>query len=752
MLTVIDGLLAKMTLDEKIGQLNLIAPGGFAVTGAEVTKNAGDKIRAGAVGGLFGCWGFENIKPWQDMAVKQSRLGIPLIFGLDVIHGHKTVFPIPLALSCMWDMDRIRKSARLAAVEATAEGVHWVFSPMVDISRDARWGRVAEGAGEDAWLGSQIAKAMVEGYQGTDLSRHDTVLACVKHFALYGAPEGGREYNTVDMSRIRMFEEYFPPYQAAIDAGAGTVMTSFNEVDGVPATGNRWLLTDVLRRQWGFTGMVVTDYTAINEMTAHGMGGLKDVSAQALHAGTDMDMVGEGFLTTLKQSLDDGAITLDEIDQACRRILEAKQRLGLFDDPYRYLDEKRAPEKILCPEHRAAARDFAAQSCVLLKNDNAVLPLKKNGTIAVVGPLADDRKNMPGTWAVAGEWKDCVTLLEGIKSAAGDAKIIYARGANITDDQSVADRIAIFGNNRIDIDPRPQSELIAEAVAAAKQADVVVAVVGEAQEMSGESASRSDIRIPPHQLPLLQALAATGKPVALVVFSGRPLDLSWEDKTFPSILAAWFGGTEAGNGIADVLFGAHNPAAKLTMTFPRNVGQVPIHYAHKNTGRPYLGTEGPEGKFKSRYLDVENTPLYAFGHGVSYTTFAYGDLQLSQAEMTGEGTLHAGIRITNTGNVAGGEVVQLYISDPVASVARPVKVLRGFEKIFLQPGESRTVTFAITPDMLKFYNSSLEHVWEPGEFIIHAGGASDRLVSASVIWRKTAALPKISGDSQIAAA
>ena len=728
--------MAQMTLDEKIGQLNLIAPGGFSNTGAEVTKDAGGKIRTGRVGGLFGCWGIDNVKPWQDIAVQESRLKIPLIFGLDVIHGHKTVFPIPLALSCMWDLERVRKSARLAAVEASAEGIHWTFSPMVDISRDARWGRVAEGAGEDAWLGARVAAAMVQGYQDDDLARHDTVLACVKHFALYGAPEAGREYNTVDMSRIRMYEDYFPPYRAAVDAGAATVMTAFNDVDGIPASGNRWLLTDVLRRDWGFGGLVVTDYTAINEMTVHGMGGLKDVSALALKAGTDMDMVGEGFLTTLKQSLEEGTVTQDDIDAACRRILEAKHSLGLFDDPYRYLDKKREAEKILCPEHRAAARDFAAQSCVLLKNDKAILPLKKSGTIAVVGPLADDRKNMPGTWAVAGEWKDCVTVLEGIKAAAGDAKIIYARGANITDSAKVAERVAIFGNNRIDIDPRPQAELIAEAVAAAKAADITVAVVGEAQEMSGESASRSDIRIPPDQLPLLKALAATGKPVALVVMSGRPLDLSWEDANFPAILAAWFGGTEAGNGIADTLFGHHNPAAKLTMTFPRNVGQVPIYYAQKNTGRPYLGTEGPEGKFKSRYLDVENTPLYAFGHGLSYTSFEYGDLSLSNTAMQGEGNLQARITVTNTGKYAGGEVVQLYISDPVASVTRAVKILRGYEKIFLQPGERREVVFTVTTDMLKFYDSSLEHVWEAGEFIIHAGPASDRLKSASVQWRK----------------
>ena len=730
----IDDLMGKMSLDEKIGQLNLVAPGGFTQTGPEMSKNVSEKIRNGQVGALFGFWGVDNVKPWQDIAVRETRLGIPLIFGLDVIHGHKTVFPIPLALSCTWDMGLIEKSARLAAVEAAAEGINWVFSPMVDICRDPRWGRIAEGAGEDPYLGSHVAAAMVRGYEAGDLSKPDTVMACVKHFALYGAPDGGRDYNTVDMSRIRMFEYYLPPYRAALDAGAGSVMTSFNDVDGVPASGNHWLLTDLLRHEWGFDGFVVTDFTSINEMTAHGMGDLQAVSAQAVNAGVDMDMVGEGFLRTLKQSLQEGRVKTETIDAACRRILQAKQALGLFDDPFRYCDPKRAPEKILCREHRAAGRELAAKSCVLLKNDNNVLPLKKSATVALVGPLANDRKNMPGTWAVAGEWEKCATLLEGMQ--AGGAKVIHARGANITNSREWAERIAIYGNNRIDIDDRKPEDMIREAVEVANKSDIIVAAIGEAQEMTGESACRADIGIPPDQRPLLEALKRTGKPLVLVVFAGRPLTLTWEHDNADAILMAWFGGTEGGNGIADVLFGEVNPAGKLTATFPRHVGQVPIYYNHKNTGRPYLAAGGYEDKFKSRYLDVENDPLYPFGHGLSYTAFEYGPVTLDKALVQGEGELTASVTLTNTGKFAGEEVVQLYITDPVASVTRSVKDLRGFQKVMLEAGEKREVSFTITTDALKFYNSALEHVWEPGEFIVHIGGSSAVLQSAKVVWNK----------------
>ncbi len=732
MKSFIDDLMNKMSLDEKIGQLNLVAPGGFTNTGPETTKNVSEKIRAGQVGGMFGFWGVQNVKPWQDIAVKETRLGIPLIFGLDVIHGHQTVFPIPLALSCTWDMALIEKSARIAAVETAADGVNWVFSPMVDICRDPRWGRIAEGAGEDPYLGSKVAHAMVHGYQAGDLSKPDTVMACVKHFALYGAADGGRDYNTVDMSRIKMFEYYLPPYRAAIDAGAGSIMTAFNEVDGVPCSGNKWLLTDLLRHEWGFDGFVVTDFTSINEMSAHGMGDLQTVSALAANAGVDMDMVGEGFVRTLKSSIQEGRVKTEAVDAACRRILEAKQALGLFDDPFRYCSGK-SVEKILSPEHRAAAREMAAKSCVLLKNDRQLLPLKTSATIALIGPLANDRKNMPGTWAVAGDWQKCVTLLEGMQPRA---KVLHAKGANITNSKEWAERLAIYGNNRIDIDARDPSDMIREAVEIASKADVIVAAVGEAQEMSGEGASRSDIGIPPDQRPLLEALKETGKPLVLVVFAGRPLTLEWQHANADAMLLVWFGGTEAGNGIADVLFGEVNPAAKLTATFPRNVGQIPIYYNHKNTGRPYLAAGGYEDKFKSRYLDVVNEPLYPFGHGLSYTSFEYGPVKLDKAEVEGDGRLTASVTIRNTGKYAGEEIVQLYITDPVASVTRPVKELRGFEKIMLKPDESREVSFVITVEQLKFFNSALEHVWEPGEFLIHIGSSSAAVQSAKVVWNK----------------
>jgi beta-glucosidase len=727
-------LMNRMTLEEKIGQLNLVTPGGSTTTGAVASEDVETKIRAGQVGGLFGIYTPTAIRIPQEIAVKGTRLGIPLLFGLDVIHGHKTVFPIPLGLSCTWDMALIEKSARLAAIEACADGLSWVFSPMVDIARDPRWGRIAETAGEDPYLGSLIARAMVRGYQGDDLSRPDTVMACVKHFALYGAAEGGRDYNTTDMSRIKMYEYYLPPYKAAVDAGVGSIMCSFNEIDGIPATGNKWLMTDLLRSEWGFEGLAVSDYTGINEMTAHGMGDLKTVAALALQAGTDMDMVGEGFLTTLEQSLKDGTVSMAEIDQACQRILEAKYKLGLFDDPYRYIDESGAVEKILTPEHRAAARDMAARACVLLKNDGQVLPLKKAGTIAVIGPLANDKKNMLGTWSIAGDWEKSVSVLEGIQNATGGhATVLHAKGANITNDPLLAQRLN-FAGDKVEIDPRAPAQRLTEAVECASQADVIVAVVGEAQEMSGEASSRADISIPQDQRELLRALVATGKPLVLVVVTGRPLTLTWEQEHAAAILVMWFGGTEAGNGVADILFGACNPSGKLTATFPRHVGQIPIYYNHKNTGRPYAGEA--LDKFKSRYLDVPNAPLYPFGYGLSYTSFAYSDIKLNKTECQGCETLRASVTLTNTGIYAGAETVQLYISDPVASVTRSVKDLRGFQKVFLQPAEAKEIIFEITTEDLKFFNTELLHVWEEGEFIIHIGTHSNALQSASVQWKK----------------
>lgn len=731
----ISQLMSKMTVDEKIGQLNLVTPGG-AVTGAVVSKGVEEKIRKGEVGGLFGIYGANKIRLIQDIAVNESRLKIPLIFGLDVIHGHRTIFPIPLGLSCSWDTALIRKSARIAATEATADGLNWVYSPMVDIARDPRWGRVAEGSGEDAFLGAQIAKAMVLGYQGDDLKKDNTVMACVKHFALYGASEGGRDYNTVDMSRIKMYEYYLPPYKAAIDAGVGSVMTSFNEIDAVPATANKWLLTDLLRKEWNFKGFVVTDYTAINEMIAHGVGAnLQEVAALALQAGVDMDMVGEGFLTTLKKSLQEGKITQKQIDDACRRILEAKYKLGLFENPYRYLNAAREQTDILTPQNKQAAKEFAEHSFVLVKNNNQTLPLKQSGVIALVGPLAESQRNMLGTWSVSGDWKQSVSVATGMKNFIGNkATILYAKGANISDDTTFVKKVNVFGEE-ITIDKRSPEEMRAEAVAIAKNADVVVAVVGEAADMSGESSSRSQIDIPKSQRLLLKELFKTGKPVVLVVMSGRPLTLEWEDKHADAILLTWHPGLEAGNAIAEVLFGQYNPSGKLTMSFPRNVGQIPVYYNYKNTGRPY--NNEAFSKFKSNYLDVPNTPLYSFGFGLSYTSFTYGDIAVNKTQAKGNNdSITATLTVTNTGNYAGEETVQLYITDPVASVTRAVKDLKGFQKIWLQPGESKTVSFTIHPEQLKFYNSKLVYDWEPGEFIIHIGASSNNVKSTAIQWLK----------------
>ncbi len=727
----IDDLMGKMTLEEKLGQLNLPSSGDIT-TGEARSSDIAEKIRDGKVGGLFNIKSAAKIRDVQKIAVEESRLHIPLIFGMDVIHGYQTVFPIPLGLSCSWDMELIEKSARIAAQEASADGICWTFSPMVDIARDPRWGRIAEGSGEDAYLGSQIAKAMVRGYQGDDLRKNNTIMACVKHFALYGAAEAGRDYNTTDMSRIRMYNEYLPPYKAAVDAGAGSVMVSFNEIDGIPATANKWLITDLLRNQWKFSGFVVTDYTGIFEMIDHGLGDLKTVSALALKAGTDMDMVSEGFLTTLSESLKEGKISEKEIDRACRRILEAKYRLGLFDDPYKYCDLKRAETEIFTSENRQAAREIAAQSFVLLKNDKQILPLQAKGTIALVGPLADNRENMPGTWSVAADFSKAVSLFDGLKNAVGNqVKIIYAKGANVVDDPELDARVSVFGKPT-QWDNRPKNVMIAEAVAAARKADVVIAAVGEPAEMSGECSSRSNIDLPENQRELLEALLATGKPVVMVLFNGRPLSISWEKAHVPAILDVWFGGSEAGDAIADVLFGNVNPSGKLSATFPQNVGQVPIFYNHKNTGRPLAEGKWFQ-KFRSNYLDVPNDPLYPFGYGLSYTTFEYKNLNLSNPVLTKSGKLTVSVEVANTGNYDGAEVVQLYVRDLVGSVTRPVKELKGFQKIFLKKGESRTVEFTLTEEDLRFYNSNLDFVSEPGEFKVFVGTNSDDVLEAGFV-------------------
>lgn len=717
----IDQLMKKMTLEEKIGQLNLPVTGEIT-TGQAKSSDVAKRIRNGEVGGLFNLKGVERIREVQRQAVEESRLGIPLLFGMDVIHGYETIFPIPLGLSCTWDMKAIEESARIAAVEASADGISWTFSPMVDVSRDPRWGRVSEGNGEDPFLGAAIARAMIRGYQGKDMSRNDEIMACVKHFALYGASEAGRDYNTVDMSRQRMFNEYMLPYQAAVEAGVGSVMASFNEVDGVPATGSKWLMTDVLRKQWGFDGFVVTDYTGINEMIDHGMGDQQTVAALALNAGVDMDMVSDAFSGTLKKSVEEGKVSAAAIDAACRRILEAKYKLGLFDDPYKYCDVNRPKKQIFTKEHRAIARKTASESFVLLKNEG-VLPLSKKGTIAVVGPLANTRSNMPGTWSVAAVLDNAPSLVEGLREVVGDrAKVVTAKGSNLIGDADYEKRATMFGRE-LHRDNRTDRELLDEALKVAAGADVIVAALGESSEMSGESSSRTSLEMPDVQRALLQELLKTGKPVVLVLFTGRPLVLTWEEEHVPAILNVWFGGSEAAYAISDVLFGDVNPSGKLTATFPQNVGQIPLFYNHKKTGRPLQEGRWFE-KFRSNYLDVSNEPLYPFGYGLSYTTFAYSDIHLSSTEMSADGELTATVTVTNTGSRDGAEVVQLYIRDLVGSVTRPVKELKGFEKIFLKAGESRKVSFSITPELLKFYNYDLQFVCEPGDFDVMIGGNS----------------------------
>jgi beta-glucosidase len=726
--TYINQLMSKMTIEEKLGQLNLVT-GGEATTGSAVSSDVEGKIQRGQVGGIFSMTTPQKIRKAQEIAVNKSRLKIPLIFGQDVIHGYKTTFPIPLGLAATWDLPLIQQTARIAATEASADGLNWTFSPMVDISRDPRWGRISEGSGEDTYLSSQIAKVMVQGYQGDDLAKYNTIMACVKHFALYGAAESGRDYNTTDMSMHRMYNEYLPPYKAAVDAGAGSVMTSFNDINGVPATANKWLMTDLLRKQWGFKGFVVTDYTAVSELIDHGLGDLQAVSALSLKAGVEMDMVSEGFLNTLGKSLKEGKVTEAQINNACRLVLEAKYKLGLFEDPFRYCNDDRAKKEILTPANLQAARATASQSFVLLKNQNNLLPLKKAGTIALVGPLANTGSNMPGTWSVNADLQNTPSLLEGLKTVVGDkVKILHSLGSNLIADPEYQERATMFGRE-IPRDTRSEEVIINEALENAKKADVVVAALGESSEMTGEASSRTDLELPDVQKRLLAALLKTGKPVVLVLFTGRPLVLKWESENVPAILNVWFGGTQAAPAIADVLFGDVNPSGKITATFPQNVGQVPIYYSHKNTGRPLA--EGKWfSKFRSNYLDVSNDPLYPFGYGLSYTTFSYGDIKLSAPSLKTGGSITAKVTVTNTGKMEGKEVVQLYTRDVVGSLTRPVKELKGFQKISLKPGESKEVTFTLTAEDLKFYNAELQYVAEPGGFQLFIGTNSRDLKSA----------------------
>jgi beta-glucosidase len=720
--TTVSRLLQQMTLEEKLGQLNLPSIG-FDVTGPILSQGVEEKIRKGLVGGVFNTFTPTAVRKLQDLAVKETRLKIPLLFGYDVIHGHRTIFPINLGLAASWDMDLIQRTARVAAEEASADGLNWTFSPMVDIARDPRWGRVSEGAGEDPYLGAQIGKAMVQGYQGNDLSANNTLLACVKHFALYGAAEAGRDYNTVDMSRVKMYNEYLPPYKAAVQAGAGSVMTSFNEIDGIPATGNKWLLTDLLRKQYGFRGLIVTDYTAINEMIAHGMGDEKKVGELSLNAGVDMDMVGEVFLKHGAQLVKEGKVPMALIDAAVRRILEAKFKLGLFDDPYRYISEERNKTAIMNTQQLALSKEAAVKSMVLLKNANQVLPLDNSKKIAFIGPLVKDQRNLIGSWSGAGDYKKAVSLWSALEQKGGS--YLYAKGCNLLEDSALLKRLNAH-DGQITRESASPDQLMAEAVQTAQQADIVVAVLGESFGMTGEAASRSMIGLPDNQLALLKALKVTGKPVVLVLMNGRPLTIQWENDHIDAILETWFGGTQAGAAIADVLFGAANPSGKLTMTWPRNVGQIPVYYNAKNTGRPLDENQ----KYTSKYLDVPNTPLYPFGYGLSYTSFSYGELKLDKKTINATDKIQVTVTVSNTGNYDGVETVQLYIRDMVGSITRPVKELKGFKKIELKKGESKELSFTLSVEDLKFYNSDLKFVAEPGKFKVFVGGNSQEVKEA----------------------
>ena len=731
-------LMSKMTLEEKIGQLHQIS-GGDVVSGelsSDGNKTA-QQIRSGGVGSMLNAKGVEKVYALQKVAVEQSRLKIPLLFGMDVIHGYETAFPVPLAMASTWNMKQIETMARTAAVEASADGVCWTFSPMVDITRDPRWGRIVEGAGEDPFLGGAVAKAMVKGYQGEPgFATNTQILACVKHFALYGAPDAGRDYSTVDMSRLRMFNDYLYPYQAAVEAGVATVMSSFNEVDNVPATANKWLLEDLLRKQWGFKGLVLTDYASINDLPRHGIGDPVSTTIRALEAGTDIDMEAYAYHYMLPEAVRNGRVPMALIDKACRRVLEAKYQLGLFENPYKYCDVTRPAKEFFTKENRAKSRQAAGESFVLLKNDSLtlnpavpakpLLPLAKQGTIAVIGPHGNNRPMMLGPWFYPHDIQRAATVVEGLKEAVGSkAKVVFARGCQPFESEEYAQRV-YFGKE-FERDNRPDTEILAEALNVAKNADVIIATLGESTEMSGESSSRSILDLPKPQQDLLKALAETGKPIVLVLFTGRPLTINWEKANLPAILNVWFPGTEAAYAIADVLFGDVNPSGKLTATWPQSVGQIPIYYNGKNTGKPM---DKWFQKFRSGYLDVSNEPLYPFGYGLSYTNFEYSDVILNDSVMSPKGQLTASVTVKNTGKRDGYEVVQLYICDKAASIIRPLKELKGFQKVFIKAGQSVKIDFQITSDLLKFYNSDLEYVCEPGDFDAMIGCNSVELKSA----------------------
>ena len=696
---IVDSLLREMTLQEKIGQLVLYTSYN-TVTGPTMRDSYMDDIRAGRCGSILNACSPEYVRSIQEVAVNDSRLGIPLLFGFDVIHGYKTIFPINLGLAATWNLDAVREAARIAAVEAAADGLNWTYSPMCDISTDPRWGRVSEGSGEDPYLGSLIAAETTRGYQGASLADTATLLACVKHFAAYGAPQAGRDYNTVDMSERWLREFYLPPYKAAIDAGALSVMTSFNELDGIPATANTHLLKDILRDEWGFKGFVVTDYTSINEMINHGYAADScDAARLSILAGVDMDMQSAAYMEFLEQLVEEGKVDVRDIDRAARRILEVKAALGLFEDPYRYCDTARSARELLKEEHLSAAREIAAESMVLLKNDGT-LPMKTGGRVAVIGFLANSAQDMLGSWCGQGSPDDTRTILEVLHRRNRGGSVTYAEGC------------------------RPAGEDrsgFAAALSAARSAETVVMVMGEYGSWSGEAASRADIRMPGVQTELLEKIAAMGKKIVLVVMSGRPLDLTRESQLASSVLDIWFPGTMGAEALADVLYGDVNPSGRLTMTFPRSTGQIPIYYYAKNTGRPHVTADA---KYESRYLDSPNEPLYPFGYGLSYTEFSYSPVTLSKETFSGKDALTVSVRITNTGTREGTETVQLYIRDLVGSVTRPVKQLKGFERVKLAPGESREVRFEITAETLSFYRQDMSFGPESGDFIVYVGPSS----------------------------
>ena len=711
--TRVNALLAQMTLDEKIGQLTLYTTD-WGSTGPTIREGYKNDIRSGACGNLFNSHTTLFVRELQKVAVEETRLKIPLLFGFDVIHGYKTIFPIPLGEAASWDLAAIEKSARVASTEATAAGLNWTFAPMVDISRDPRWGRVMEGGGEDPYLGSRIAEARVRGIQGKKIGDTDAMLACVKHFAAYGAPIAGRDYNTVDMSERYFRNFYLPPYEAAVRAGATTVMTSFNDYDGIPASGNKFLLDQILRKEWGFEGFVVTDYTSINEMVYHGVvANEKEAGELALQAGVDMDMQGAVYQRFLKQSLQEGKVTQAQIDESVRRVLRLKFELGLFEDPYKFCNEEREKKTLLSAENRSAARDVARKSIVLLKNEKQELPLKKGQKIALIGPLADNKSELVGSWSGAGNVNDCVSVREGFAPEQKPGTL-YAKGC--------------------EMDGSDKSGF-AEAMRVAEQSDVVVVVVGEKAMMSGEATSRTDISLPGVQEDLILELCKTGKPVVVVLMNGRPIAIPRIAENATAILETWWLGTEAGNAIADVLFGRYNPSGKLPMTFPRSVGQVPIFYNEKSTGRPF----DPNSKWSSKYIDEANSPQWPFGFGLSYTTFEYKGLSatpenvvMRDAPNTQRANIRVSVQVKNTGSLAGEEVVQLYVRDLVGSVTRPVKELKGFQKIMLQPGETRELKFTLTEKELGFYRRDMTFGTEPGEYEIMVGGNSEALEKVKV--------------------